>query len=204
MSAVAIRAEVAASGRGQARIVGAVKNRSDDEARALLAAGITDLGENRLQEHRRRQGPFPGVRWHYIGRLQTNKARGIAREFSLVHSVSRLEEAVGLAAPGGRGAEALVQVNFGDRGKGGVPPDEVAPLLAAIAEAAPGLTIRGLMTMAPLTTTPESSRAWFRELRLLGESLFPAAILSMGTSQDWRVALEEGASLVRLGRSLFA
>lgn len=204
MSAREVVAKVAAASQGRARIVAAVKGRDDEAVGSLLAAGITDLGENRLQEHRRREGAFAGARWHFIGRLQTNKAKGVARGFSLIHSLWRVEEAAALQAAGPPHPAALVQVNFGDPAKSGVPPAGVGPLLAAVAATAPGLTIQGLMTMPPLAASAEESRGWFRELRLLAARHFPDPVLSMGTSQDWRVAVEEGASLVRLGRSLFS
>jgi pyridoxal phosphate enzyme (YggS family) len=167
-----------------------------DGMAALAAAGIEVVGENRLQDlvakHARYGGAF---RWHFIGHLQSRKARDVSSLCELVHSLDSVSAAQRLTVP------ALVEVNLSaEETKSGVPRAALGSFLARVGEL--GVDVRGLMTMPPLAHDPEASRPYFRELRLLaGEH--GLADLSMGTSQDYRVAVEEGATLVRVGSILF-
>lgn len=179
----------------------------------VLAGQLPHLGENRVQEAAEKV-PLAGgqVQWHMIGHLQTNKVKAALDLFQLIHSVDRPRLAAELsrrASAQGRTARVLLQINVsGEASKGGVPLVEAEDFAAATI-ALPGLQVEGLMTMAPLSPDPESVRPVFRELRLLRERLrrrFPALEwphLSMGMSQDYRVAVEEGATLVRIGSAIF-
>jgi pyridoxal phosphate enzyme (YggS family) len=187
-----LRAEVGAD----VTVVAATKYASVDELELLAQAGVEVLGENRLQDlvakHERFGDRF---RWHFIGHLQSRKARDVSRLCELVHSLDSLSAAKRLTAP------ALVEVNLaGEETKSGVPRGDLAAFLGEARGL--GVDVRGLMTMPPLADDPEWSRPYFRELReLAGEH--GLAELSMGTSQDYRVAAEEGATLVRVGSVLF-
>jgi pyridoxal phosphate enzyme (YggS family) len=163
---------------------------------ALAKAGVEVVGENRLQDLLAKHRAFGEVfRWHFIGHLQSRKARDISTLCELVHSLDSLAAARRLTAP------ALVEVNLsGEESKSGVPRADLASFLAQARDL--GVDVRGLMTMPPLTRDPEASRPFFQELQqLAGEH--GLAELSMGTSQDYRVAVEEGATLVRVGSVLF-
>ncbi len=163
------------------------------EALGVLAdAGVEVVGENRAQDlagkHARYGDTF---RWHFIGHLQSNKVKVVNGTCELVHSLDSESAARRLTVP------ALLEVNLsGEPTKSGVAPDD----LPAWLERMPAL--RGLMTMPPLSDDPEASRPWFRRLRELAEA-HGLPELSMGTSQDWRVAVEEGATLIRVGSALF-
>jgi len=187
-----IRAEV---GPGVGLVV-ATKYVSVDDMQILADAGVEVVGENRLQDLVAKQARYAGAfRWHFIGHLQSRKAREVSDRCELVHSLASLSAATRLGVP------ALVEVNLaGEETKTGVGPEEVDPFLEQVG--ALGVEIRGLMTMPPLTDDPESSRPYFRRLRELAERR-GLRDLSMGTSQDYRVAVEEGATLVRVGSSLF-
>jgi pyridoxal phosphate enzyme (YggS family) len=193
------------------RIVAVTKTHGPAAVRAALAAGLTDIGENRVQEAMEKQDALAGVRveWHLIGTLQRNKARHAAGRFALIHSVDRLDLAAELdrrAAEGSRQA-VLVQVNCSDEPqKGGVEPGGLPALLEALSGFA-RLEVRGLMTMSALTDDVAEQRRAFRRLRELrdvgehaGHRLFE---LSMGMSGDYPVAVEEGATMIRLGTVLF-
>jgi PLP dependent protein len=159
----------------------------------LAEAGVEVVGENRAQDLERKHDAFgDAFRWHFIGHLQSNKVKVVNRRCELVHSLSSDSAARRLEIP------ALLEVDLaGEETKSGVPPDEIAGYL----ERYP--FIRGLMTMPPLAGDPEVSRPYFRRLGELAES-HGLPELSMGTSQDYRVAVEEGATLVRVGAALFA
>jgi uncharacterized pyridoxal phosphate-containing UPF0001 family protein len=160
----------------------------------LVEAGVEVVGENRAQDleakHARYRDAF---RWHFIGHLQSRKARPVSELCELVHSLDSDSAAKRLTVP------ALVQVNLaGEESKSGVAPEQ----LEAFLEDAP-VEIRGLSTMPPFAEDPEESRPYFRKLRELAET-FGLRELSMGTSQDYRVAAEEGATYVRVGATLYA
>jgi pyridoxal phosphate enzyme (YggS family) len=193
------------------RIVAVTKTHGPDAVRAALAAGLTDIGENRVQEAMEKQDALAGVRveWHLIGTLQRNKARHAVGRFALIHSVDRLDLASDLdrrVAEGSRQA-VLVQVNCSDEPqKGGVEPGGVPALLDALGGFA-RLEVRGLMTMSALTDDGAEQRRAFRRLRELrdaGErSGHRLPELSMGMSGDFQAAVEEGATMIRLGTLLF-
>jgi pyridoxal phosphate enzyme (YggS family) len=193
------------------RIVAVTKTHGADAVRAAVAAGLHDVGENRVQEALAKQELLPdvAVRWHLIGSLQRNKARHAAGRFALIHSVDRLELADELArrVPGGARQAVLVEVNCsGEAQKGGVEPGMLPALLERIA-ALPALELRGLMTMAPFTSDESAQRAAFSRLRAERDRMqaagHPLPELSMGMSGDFPVAVEEGATIVRLGTLLF-
>ena len=150
------------------------------------------VGENRAQDLVAKHAVYgDAFRWHFIGHLQSNKARAVDSICELVHSVDTESTARRLTVP------ALLEVNLsGEATKAGVAPDAIGGWL----ERFPG--IRGLMTMPPLADDPEASRPWFRRLAALATA-HGLGELSMGTSQDWRVAVEEGATLIRVGSTLF-
>jgi PLP dependent protein len=157
---------------------------------SLVEAGIAVVGENRAQDLEAKHAEYgDAFRWHFIGQLQSNKVKIVNRICELVHSVDSDSAARRLEVP------ALVQVNLaGEQSKGGVEPGEIAAYL--------GYDVRGLSTMPPAASTPEQSRAWFARLRELAvEHGLPE--LSMGTTQDYAVAAEEGATYIRVGSILF-
>jgi len=192
-------------------IVAVTKTRPAAVVRAAAAAGLSDFGENRVQEALAKQEELHdlAVRWHLIGSLQRNKARHAIHRFGLIHSVDSLELARELdrrAAPG-RTQPILIQVNCtAEPQKGGVEPGELPALLDQMA-GFPRLELRGLMTMAALTDDPAQQRRAFRLLRELRDQAERRGIrlpeLSMGMSGDYQVAVEEGATMVRLGTILF-
>jgi uncharacterized pyridoxal phosphate-containing UPF0001 family protein len=164
------------------------------EGLALLAqAGVDVVGENRAQDLQAKHAAYgDAFRWHFIGHLQSNKVKVVNGICELVHSLDSESAARRLTVP------ALLEVNLsGEESKSGVAPAEIGGWRERVP------MLRGLMTMPPLAVDPESSRPWFRRLRELGEA-HGLRELSMGTSQDWRVAVEEGATLIRVGSTLFA
>jgi len=193
------------------RIVAVTKTHGPEAVRAALAAGLGDVGENRVQEALQKQGELTDVqvRWHLIGTLQRNKARHAAGRLVLIHSVDRGDLAAELnrrVEPGKRQA-VLVQVNCSDEPqKGGVEPDELPSLLDGMREL-DRLDVQGLMTMSALTDDVGEQRRAFRHLRELRDAeerrghRLPE--LSMGMSGDYPVAVEEGATMIRLGTVLF-
>jgi PLP dependent protein len=160
---------------------------------ALAEAGVEVVGENRAQDLERKHAEYgDAFRWHFIGQLQSNKAKVVNRICELVHSLDSESAAKKLTVP------ALVELNLaGEQSKSGIEPAELQRFLELYPDA------RGLMTMPPETSDPELSRPYFQLLRRLAEQ-HGLAELSMGTSQDYRVAVEEGATLVRIGSVLYA
>jgi PLP dependent protein len=184
-----VRAEVGPT----VTVVAATKYVSLEDMAVLVEAGLDVVGENRLQDLEPKHARYgDAFRWHFIGHLQSRKARDVGELCELVHSLDSESAAKRLSVP------ALVQVNLaGEETKSGVAPGE----LEAFVGRAP-VEIRGLATMPPLADDPERSRPYFRRLRELASSL-GLKELSMGTSQDYRVAAEEGATLVRVGSVLW-
>jgi pyridoxal phosphate enzyme (YggS family) len=176
--------------------------------------GVTDFGENRVQEALPKIAHLhaPAVRWHLIGHLQSNKAGKVVEPFFCIHSVDSLHLAQRLsryAQEAGKRLSLLLQVNVaGEASKEGMAPSEVPELARQIA-ALPALAIEGVMTIAPLVENPEEVRPVFRELRLLRDRLRAEVTasdwrhLSMGMTDDYEVAIEEGATIVRVGRAIF-
>jgi len=213
MAAAAARAGRPA---GAVRLVAVTKTVPTDAIRTLLAAGQRDIGENRAQQlrDRSRQLQGEGVRWHMIGRLQRNKVKYVVPTCVMVHSVDSVRLAEEIEKRADRAettATCLLEVNVaGEEQKGGVAPDE-APALAARVAALPHVDLAGLMTMAPLVDDAEETRPVFAATRELLQRINreadlprPLAELSMGMTQDFEVAVEEGATIVRVGSALFA
>ena len=194
-------------------LVAVTKTVEPDVAADLLEFGIRDFGENRPQELWRKASVVPGGHWHLIGHLQRNKVDKTLPLTTMIHSVDslRLLEAIEAeAARQGRRVDVLLEVNCsGEGAKQGFEPDEAEGLVEAIRNLKQ-VRVRGLMTMAALTDQPENARPAFRRLRVLAESLreklagtgHPLDHLSMGMSGDFEVAIEEGATLIRLGTTL--
>ena len=173
-------------------IVAATKYVALADMGILASAGVEVVGENRAQDLERKHAEHgDAFRWHFIGHLQSNKAKVVNGICELVHSLASESAAQRLTVP------ALIEVNLsGEPSKSGVAPEDVPALVAAYPD------VRGLMTMPPAASDPEDSRPYFRRLRdLAAEHGLPD--LSMGTSQDYRVAVEEGATLIRVGSVLF-
>jgi uncharacterized pyridoxal phosphate-containing UPF0001 family protein len=171
-------------------VVAATKYVSLAEMGVLVEAGVAVVGENRAQDLEAKHAEYgDAFRWHFIGQLQSNKVKAVNRICELVHSLDSDSAARRLEVP------ALVQVNLaGEASKGGIEPDELEGFL--------GYDVRGLSTMPPAAASPETSRAWFSRLRVLAEQ-HGLEQLSMGTTQDFAVAAEEGATYVRVGSILF-
>lgn len=174
-----------------------------------VAAGVTDLGENRAQELKQKHAVLGDIaRWHFVGNLQTNKVRHVVGIATLIHSVDRygLAEAIARRARSiGVIQDVLIEVNVtGEPTKHGVEPARLAALAEAIG-GLPGIAVKGLMTMAPLGADPQDARAAFKELARLRDELPGRGPLelSMGMSGDFEVAVEEGATLVRIGEAIF-
>jgi hypothetical protein len=211
----AVRARIAAAaaraGRDAAavRIVGVTKRHPDAAVERAWAAGLRDVGENFAQELLRKRDAIAcagALRWHFIGRLQTNKVKAIVGKVALIHAVDseRLAREIDRrAAEAGVVQDVLVAVNLaGEDSKSGVPPGDVEQLVALLA-ALPAARGVGLMAMPPLVENPDDNRAHFAALRALRDRLLPGGALSMGTTADFEVAVEEGATLVRVGTALF-
>jgi pyridoxal phosphate enzyme (YggS family) len=173
-------------------IVAATKYVSVEDMPALAEAGIDIVGENRAQDlEAKHEAHGEAFRWHFIGHLQSRKAKVVNRICELVHSLDSESAARRLEIP------ALVQVNLaGEASKSGIPPEELASLLAIYPD------VQGLSTMPPAADSPEDSRSYFRKLRELAEE-HGLTQLSMGTSQDYTVAAEEGATMIRIGSVLY-
>jgi pyridoxal phosphate enzyme (YggS family) len=196
---------------GAVRVVAVTKGFPVEVARAAFQAGLEELGENYVQEAREKVRAVPEATWHFVGHLQRNKARETVRLFRWIHSLDSVELVAELsrrAVQHGRTVDVLIQVNVAaEPQKHGAAPDD-APRIAEEAARLPGLRLQGLMTIAPLSPDPEAVRWVFRELRVLRDRIqlqLGTALpeLSMGMTDDFEVAVEEGATLVRIGRALF-
>jgi hypothetical protein len=192
------------------RIVAITKTWPIEVARSALEAGLTLLGENRVQEAEAKVAALPEAEWHLVGHLQSNKARRAVRAFAVIHSVDSvalLRRIAQIALEEGRAVRTLLQVNVsGEAAKAGMAPGELldAATVAAVTETGP----IGLMTIAPMAASSEGGRAVFRELRELRDKLQEASgtglpELSMGMTADAEAAAAEGATLVRIGTALF-
>ena len=208
---IASAAERAGRGPDEVTLVAVSKTFPLDVVKSVVELGVSDLGENRAQELKQKVAALgPGPTWHFVGHLQTNKVKQVAGAAALIHSVDRfgLAEALDRRCSAlGITQEVLLEVNVsGERTKSGIEPatlrrlaEEIVPLDA--------VRVTGLMTMAPLASDPEESRPFFSELRELREVLTEivpeATALSMGMTRDFEVAIEEGATLVRVGEAIF-
>jgi PLP dependent protein len=189
-----VRAEIG----DDVQILAAVKYVAAEEMGVLAQAGVTLVGENRAQELELKAAAHPELTWDFIGHLQSRKVKQILPYVRWIHSVASDSALKELGKHAGAGTEVLVEVNVArDESKSGVLPEELDGFL----ERCPVIVV-GLMTMPPFTERPEDSRGWFAALaQLAGERGLRE--LSMGTSQDYAVAAQEGATIVRLGTSLY-
>ena len=211
--AVRARVDVASERAGRApgdvTIVAVSKTHPAAAVREAAAAGATDFGENYAQELADKRRELPELRWHFIGRLQRNKAKLVAGQVALIHAVDSLELAGELAKRAAGTLQAvLISVNVaGEATKGGVTP-ATAPALARSLSGIAGLRLDGLMTMPPPADDPEASRPAFLALAALRDALeqqlgHPLPVLSMGMSGDYEVAIACGATHVRIGTAIF-
>ncbi|MEA2267811.1 MAG: dependent protein [Solirubrobacteraceae bacterium] len=195
-----VREEIAAAGRdpGDVELLAAVKYVPLEEMHVLADAGIGLVGENRAQDLEAKATAHPDLTWDFIGHLQSRKVRQVLPHVRYVHSVASDSVLRELGRHGGPGTEVLVEVNVaGEEHKSGVAPAELDEVIARCPVA-----VVGLMTMPPLAERPEDSRRWFAALAELAAER-GLRHLSMGTSQDYLVAVQEGATIVRLGTTLY-
>ena len=182
----------------EVQVLAAVKYLAAEELGALAEAGVTVVGENRAQELAVKAGAHPELTWDFIGHLQSRKVKQVLPLVRWIHSVASDSALSELAKHGNAGTEVLIEVNVArEEGKSGVMPEALAGFL----ERCP-VTVVGLMTMPPATEHPEDSRRWFAALADLAAT-HGLHELSMGTSQDYAVAAQEGATIVRLGTILY-
>ena len=209
-----IKRASARSGRNPAEItlVAVAKTFSSDAVREAVGAGIPDIGENYVQELLAKRSELENepIHWHFIGHLQTNKVKAVAGWIHAIHAVDSLrlgEEIAKRAKEFDRTIDILVEVNTsGEASKFGVQPDDAEKLVAALA-LLEHVHVRGLMTIGPLLPDPESARPAFRMLRQLKDSIARKGILldhlSMGMTNDFEIAIEEGATMIRVGTAIF-
>ncbi|MDD4737565.1 MAG: YggS family pyridoxal phosphate-dependent enzyme, partial [Kiritimatiellae bacterium] len=198
--------------RDEVRLVAVSKTHPPEKIREASACGLTLFGESKVQEAAPKISMCPsGLEWHFIGHLQTNKARRAVELFRMIHSVDslRLLESVNAAAhEAGRVTPVCIEVNVsGEVSKYGLPPGDLQPLLEGATKLF-SVEIVGLMTMPPWSEDPEKARPVFSALRALRAQCdeawgFPLTELSMGMSHDFEVAIEEGATMIRVGSDLF-
>ncbi len=212
-----IKKELNINENKEVKIIGVTKNRTFEEIEKVLNKGLTDLGENRVQELLRKTEMFPtGVGWHFIGHLQRNKVKYVVRmpQLAMIHSVDSLRLAKKISQEAKRAKRVipvLLQVNIArEEQKYGFLAQDLNRNLPELDELE-NIKIKGLMTMAPFVKDPEETRPFFADLRKLVEKIkeknwqrIKMEELSMGMSQDYLVALEEGATIIRLGRILFS
>ena len=200
---------------GSVRLVAATKTVTVDRMKVGVSAGLTILGENRVQEALPKVAAFSKepVRWHFLGQLQRRKARSVIGLFEMIHSVDSVELAQEIdrrAGEAGFHQSVLIEVNIGNEPtKAGFSPADVVRAVTTMAEFS-HIGIRGLMTIPPQTDHPDSARPYFRKLHELAQQIAACKIpavkmdeLSMGMSNDYEVAIEEGATLVRVGTAIF-
>jgi len=189
------------------KLIAVTKEADLDQIKEAIARGITDIGENRIQDAIGKYNVLGNtIKWHMIGHLQTNKVNKAVEIFDLIHSVDslRLAEAISKEATKiDKTQDILVQVNAsGEESKFGISPKEAKPLIEQII-ALSNIRVLGLMTMAPFVDDPEETRPCFKKLKELSGEIAPATELSMGMSQDYEVAIQEGATMVRIGSAIF-
>jgi len=207
----------AAAGRppGDVRLLAVSKTFSADHVRAAYAAGQRDFGENKVQEalQKREETADLEIRWHLIGHLQSNKAKRTAEAFAAIHSIDSvdlLRRVDRAAADSGLTPDLYIQVDLaGESTKFGAPEAEV-PDIARAAMECTAARLKGLMLLPPMAENPEDARPWFARLRGLRDALVDSGVaaerlreLSMGMSHDFEVAIEEGATMVRVGTAIF-
>jgi pyridoxal phosphate enzyme, YggS family len=199
---------------GEVLLVAVTKTRNADEINEAVEAGITDIGENKVQEIMDKYDFVKPVRWHMIGHLQTNKVKYIIDKVSMIHSVDsfRLAEEIDRrAAQHGSVMDILIQVNSAEEeSKFGITTDETGRLIEEILEKCPNIKICGLMCIAPFEDNPEDVRIYFREVKelydkyaLISHPGLEFQYLSMGMSHDYEAAILEGSNLIRVGTAIF-
>jgi len=215
----AIKQRIAAAAKRASRdplsikLMAVTKTVEPERIGKAIEAGLTMLGENYVQEAKDKIAIIgDAAQWHMIGHLQTNKAKYAVKLFDFVHSVDRLELAQELDKRAGqinRKLNILIEVNSGEESKSGIEKEQTLELVGHVA-LLPSLAIRGLMTMAPYSENPDDSRPYFKALRELRDEIDRAGIsgvnmedLSMGMTDDFEVAIEEGATIIRVGRAIF-
>ena len=196
---IGIAAALAGRDPADVELLAAVKYVALDELDVLAAAGLSLLGENRAQDLAAKAAAYPGAfRWHFIGQLQSRRVPELMPHVELIHSLASDSAAARLGRHGAAAPEVLVEVNVaGEQSKAGVAPPELGAFIARCP-----VQVTGLMTMPPPAADPDASRPYFVALRELAAE-HGLARLSMGTSQDYAVAVEEGATIVRVGSVLF-
>ena len=202
---IAAACERAGRARSDVRLVAVTKTFPASDVDHAIAAGMTDVGENRVQEARDKKPLLStSVKWHLIGHLQSNKAKDAVRLFDVIQSIDSLELAQKVsraAESAGKRQTVLLQVNVGSEGqKSGAPIEEASRLVDEVRKL-PALALEGLMAIPPVGEA-EEMRPYFRALRALRDDAGLAA-LSMGMTDDFEVAIEEGATIIRVGRALF-
>lgn len=208
---IALACERSGRSSDEITLIAVTKDFSSDVIREIINAGIYDIGENYVQELKRKRDEIRenSIRWHFIGHLQTNKVKEIAPWIHAIHSVDSVHvgsEISKKATQSLRRIEVLVEVNTtGEATKFGLTPPEAPPVVKQLV-AMSGLSVAGLMTIGPMTGDPESARKAFRSLRTLKDGLAKDGIilrhLSMGMSGDFEVAIEEGATMIRIGTAI--
>ena len=195
-------------------LVAVNKLHSTDEINEAIHCGITDIGENKVQEIMDKYDRVEPVRWHLIGHLQTNKVKYIIDKVSMIHSVDSLKLAQEInkrAQQHGLVMDILIQVNSAmEESKFGITTEETGELIGQILETCPNVRIRGLMCIAPFEDNPDDARVYFAEVKKLYDKygqidhpMLDFKYLSMGMSNDFEVAIEEGSNLIRVGTSIF-
>lgn len=213
MSYEAVMSRVAAAAEGAGRhteditVVAVSKTMSPDDVLAVYEQGHRDFGENRAQELEEKAPLLPAdIRWHFVGGLQSRKARTVRPIAHLLHSMDRRSLATAWLKGPGRAPPVLAQVNLGEEGqKSGVAPADVGEAIEWMLGV--GLDVRGLMAIPPAPAAPEDSRPYFQRLRRLRDEVVAThpdvTELSMGMTDDFEVAVAEGASIIRVGRAIF-
>ncbi|MBU1726994.1 MAG: YggS family pyridoxal phosphate-dependent enzyme [Candidatus Omnitrophica bacterium] len=191
-------------------LITVTKNRSIGEIKEIISQGVIDIGENRIQEALLKYNAFKdrqALKWHMVGHLQTNKVKDALKIFDLIHSVDSFRLAGEIdkqAAKISKVQDCLIEVKTSPEAtKFGVNPEETLEFIKQIAQFK-NIRVKGLMTIAPLVDMPELVRPYFRQLRELRDEINGELLLSMGMSDDFEVAIEEGANIIRLGRVIFA
>ncbi|MFN3135246.1 MAG: YggS family pyridoxal phosphate-dependent enzyme, partial [Candidatus Kryptonium sp.] len=195
-------------------IVAVTKTVPVEKIKEAISAGIYDIGENRVQELLEKRNSIENVRWHFVGHLQTNKVKYIVDFIHLIHSVDSLKLALEIdkrAEKINRSIDVLIEVNTsGEKTKYGVKPEETIELVKQISEKCKFVRVKGLMTLAAYSPDPENARPMFKLLKNLSDEIAKLKLknvemkhLSMGMSNDYWIAVEEGATIVRIGTAIF-
>lgn len=198
-----VDAVAVASGRPPVTILGVTKMQPQDVVRSAIDAGLTDIGENYLQEAREKLSELPPVRTHFIGHVQTNKAKAIAALFDVVQSVDRLDAGLALAKAArnsGKPLAVLVQVNISPSERFGVDPADAPALAAQLRDA--GLIVDGVMAIGPITDDLTETDAAFARAATAFAAV-GGTTLSLGMSGDWERAIAHGSTMIRLGTAIF-